>query len=242
MSQGYASTVLGYTALGLRKYWSGVHEALRKRRWEAERERRISAYRERYAVRKLHMGAGPSRLTGWLDTDLAPCLDSIMYLDVREPFPFADSSFRYVFSEHLIEHLTYAEGQHMLKECRRVLEPDGTLRVATPNLLRLLELFEPSLPQSGQRYIDWTLSRYHLPTCSSPPCFVLNNFMRAWGHKFVYDPVTLKAAVESVGFTKTDFVAPGESDDTELRGVEFHGREIGEEYNLFETMVCEARA
>jgi predicted SAM-dependent methyltransferase len=52
--------------------------------------------------------------------------------------------FDYVFSEHMIEHVSYAEGLLMLRECLRVLKPGGRIRIATPSLEVLLDLYKPS--------------------------------------------------------------------------------------------------
>ena len=61
------------------------------------------------------------------------------------------------------------------------------------------------------------------------------------GHQFIYDHSTLRVALEKTGFVDIMNRAPGQSDDEILRGVEFHGRIIGnEELNAFETMVMEA--
>src|SRR5438477_50522 len=79
-------------------------------------------------------GAGFNSLPGWLNTDLEPKSASVIYLDAAKPLPFAYSTFDYIFSEHVIEHIPYPQGLSMLKECFRVIKPGGTIRIATPNL------------------------------------------------------------------------------------------------------------
>jgi predicted SAM-dependent methyltransferase len=233
-------TLRWYTDQALRNYWEGISALRRRKEWEAERERVFSNYFQAQRVRKLHLGAGTNVLDGWLNTDLAPVSASVSYLDVTEPFPFAVGSFDYIYSEHLIEHITFNEGQRMLNECHRVLRPGGAIRVATPDLLKLLSLFGPNREYAAERYIDWAVGFNNLPGSRSAACAVLNNFMHAWEHRFIYDPDTLMAAMESAGFSNVAFCRPGESDDAHLRGIELHGESIGEEYNQFETMVVEA--
>src|SRR5512133_1171766 len=94
----------------------------------------IRRYLRSNTVRKLQIGAGPTQLPGWLCTDIDPRSDEAVYLDATRRFPFEDGTFDYVYSEHMIEHITWLQGLSMLKECRRVMRPGGTLRVATPDL------------------------------------------------------------------------------------------------------------
>ena len=65
-----------------------------------------------------------------------------MYLDATQTFPLPDCSFDYIFSEHMIEHVTYQNGKRMILECYRVLKPGGLLRISTPDLSFLVDLYK----------------------------------------------------------------------------------------------------
>ncbi len=200
----------------------------------------IRAYVREHSVRKLQLGAGRTGLPGWLNTDVHPVGRNVAYLDATQRFPLEDDVFHYVFSEHLIEHLTYGQGLSMLRECRRVLKPGGRLRIATPNLESIAGLLAAEGCDRRRRYIEWAIDE-HIPGASAyRASFVVNNFFWDFKHLFVYDPATLSAALESVGFVQVTRLPPGESDDEELRRIESHGKRIGEEMNRFETMVFEA--
>ena len=71
---------------------------------------------------KLHIGCGGHVLSGWLNTDYDPELPMVMHLDARQHFPFKEETFDYIFSEHVIEHISYRDGMKMLTECFRVLK------------------------------------------------------------------------------------------------------------------------
>src|SRR5687767_1281080 len=73
-------------------------------------------YLSRPGRAKLHIGAGLSLLTGWLNTDLT-ARPGVSYLDATARFPFPSDSFDFIYSEHMIEHVSYADGQRMLREC-----------------------------------------------------------------------------------------------------------------------------
>jgi hypothetical protein len=56
---------------------------------------------------------------------------------VRIPCPTA--SVRAVYSSHMIEHLDRSEARAFLAEVRRVLHPGGMVRIAAPDLSRIVE-------------------------------------------------------------------------------------------------------
>ncbi len=208
---------------------------------------RISDYLETHEVRKLQLGAGSNPLPGWLNTDLLPDQypahrDRIVRLDARSRFPLPDMSFDYITSEHQISILSVTEGMGMLSECFRVLRPNGRLRIATPDVASFLGLYGDHLDDAQRHYMDWVMRRYWPDIhTDSPQSFVVNKMFSGHGHQFIYDETTLTALLTDAGFTDITGWPPGESPDPELRGVESHGRALGDEaVNRFETMVLEA--
>ncbi len=203
----------------------------------------VRRYLAAHPIAKLQIGAGPSRNPEWLNTDISASYSpGSMFMDATKPFPVEDGSFDYIFSEHMIEHVSYAQGTFMLKECRRALKPGGRIRIATPDLHRLLGLFSPEKNGIEERYIRWTTDHFFPEVPDYHETFVLNNAFRNWGHQFIYDEATLRRALELAGFVDIVRYEPGVSDDPHLRGIEQHGEEIrDEEINRFETMVLEAR-
>jgi predicted SAM-dependent methyltransferase len=196
------------------------------------RRRQISRYLAEHRERKLQLGAGEHPLVGWLNTDLhgygRP--DELVFVDVRKPFPLPDKSFDVVYSEHMLEHLSYAEGQHCLRECFRVLRQGGRIRIATPSLERLARLYDGG--DVEQRYVSWAAETLE-PELQAPfPGAVLNNFFRSWGHRFIYDPQTLRHAMSEAGFVDIEERHVGE--------LEQHLAEAPE-INEYETFVLEAR-
>lgn len=203
--------------------------------------KQIDAYLRAHSVLKLQIGSGQASLPGWLNTDFYPVAPTDVFLDAAKPFPFADRTFDYIFSEHIIEHLTYPEGVSMLRESFRVLKPGGWIRVTTPDLKQFVDLFSRPLTQRQQRYIHWSMAQNHPGIKAANECFVLNSFVRNWGHQFIYDLPTLQAALNDAGLVAVRCCRPGESPNPALRTLESHGKQIGEEWNEFETMVLEAQ-
>jgi predicted SAM-dependent methyltransferase len=198
------------------------------------RRSRIRRYLQARDVRKLHLGAGQNVLAGWLNTDLHDYGrgHELVYLDARRPFPLPDDSFDTVFSEHMLEHLSHAEGLACLRECRRVLRPGGRIRIATPSLERLARLYDSDLTDVQRRYVRWAVDSFVATGAPALPGLVVNNFLRAWGHEFVYDPDTLRHALETAGFVDVE--------EKGLADLEGHLAEAPE-FNEYETFVLEAR-
>jgi SAM-dependent methyltransferase len=228
---------------------------------------RINSYLTSHKINKLQLGSGENILEGWLNTDLEPSCEEIIFLDVLEVFPLEDQVFDYAFSEHLIEHISYQNGLSMLQELFRILKPGGKARIATPNILRIIELFHPQKTDIQMRYLEWSakeiiglyspekseLQIYYPEMCvdyqfinqqfpdasKESACFIVNSFFRCWGHRFLYDPFTLQRTLEGIGFVEVTPCEPGESGDEHLRGIDSHAKIIREDMNDFETMIFE---
>jgi predicted SAM-dependent methyltransferase len=161
----------------------------------------------RAAPLRLHLGCGQAPIPGWVNIDVQalPGVDRV--LDVRDGLPYRDVAA--IYAEHFLEHLDVAEGLACLAECRRVLAPDGILRISTPNL-------------------DWVFATHYRhgqwPTDQDAisDCFQLNRAFHGWGHRFLYNRPALVAALTAAGFSKISMHRYGESDVPELVGLERH--------------------
>lgn len=179
----------------------------------------IEAYAGSRQVKKLHLGCGHNILEGWLNTDIG-CTGSITYVDVKKPLPIENGTFDYIFTEHVIEHLSYAHGAAMLAECLRVLKPQGKLRIATPDLEFLFKLYNPDKTALEQSYIKWCVENFIPWAGSSQDVFVINNFYTGFGHLFIYNEKVLGDTLRGAGFSTVEKKELGQSDDAALRGLE----------------------
>jgi len=204
------------------------------------RFRAVRSYMHSHTIRKLQLGAGPYCLEGWLNTDLSPIRKRSIYLNATKRFPLENDTFDYVFSEHLIEHMTYLKGMEMLRECYRVLRPGGTIRIATPDLDMLIDLGKLKKSDMQKKYIKWITDTFLPGINTYKACFVINNAFRNYGHKFLYNGEVLQNVMEQVGFVDIERCSPGKSKDDHLDGIESHGKaEANSEMGRFETVVVE---
>ncbi len=110
----------------------------------------------------LNLGCGRRFHPAWLNLDLHPTDPLVTagnVLSGRLPFP--DASFDVVYHSHLLEHLPAEAALPFLKECRRVLQPGGVLRVVVPDLEQIAQLYLQAVSdarrgdESGKQRHEW---------------------------------------------------------------------------------------
>lgn len=134
--------------------------------------------------------------------------------DLSREIPFDDCSCQLIYCEHLLEHFTVEQGVSLLRECWRVLEPKGILRVAMPSLDVLIEK-SASGNWKEQDWLTWPEYRFVKTRAE-----MLNIAFRGWGHKWLYDREELHRRLSEAGFTKNKDAEWGRSDLPELRNRE----------------------
>lgn len=206
----------------------------------------IKKYFSENSCHKLNLGCGGNYLSGWLNTDVVPLGDPFVHLDLTKKYIFKENTFSYIFSEHAIEHLSFSEVLNMLSECFRVLKPKGKIRIATPDLLFLINLYRQNKSNLQDEYIKWSTNNF-LPEVSSffseeefLDVFVINNFFRDWGHKLIHDFKSLSLIMSKIGFTNISRAKVSMSSDPNFIDLERHGKIIPGQFNWLETMVIEA--
>ncbi len=199
----------------------------------------IDKYLRERSIRKLHVGCGGRILDGWLNSDFAPGSPVVLDLDATKRFPFGNDEFDYIFSEHMIEHVSYCQGRNMLDECYRVLRKGGKVRISTPNLTFLMDLYQGKASELHDAYIKWMTARYIPWAPCSSAAFVVNLFVREWGHQFIYDEETLSLSLKKAGFTNVTRCRLQESDVEAFRNLEFETR-MPEGLLRLETITLEA--
>ena len=138
---------------------------------------------------RLNLGSGFHVKPGWdnLDAVFGHMLPGALSR-------YATGSVAEVFSEHFIEHLTWEQGLALMRECRRVLAPDGALRFSCPDLRKLV-----------QRYLEGRIRDYGGAWLPESPCAMLNEGLRAWGHQYLYDAPELERLARAAGFSRVQF-------------------------------------
>lgn len=201
------------------------------RTWSADERQIVDDYMRTEPVKRLQVGAGGRNIKGWLNTDLEP-MPGEVFLDAGAQFPFPDKTFKYIYAEQLIEHLTYGQALMFVRESFRVLQPGGRIRLTTPDLLLLIALYTETKTPLQQKVLDVEDKFNGFPKTVRRETAWFNMLNHRWGHQFLYDPESLKMTLETAGFTTVTPVKLGESDAQDLQNIEMHwqigGKDVDE--------------
>ena len=131
----------------------------------------------------------------------------IVSADASRRIPADSGTVEVVYSSHMLEHLDRAQARRFLSEAARVLKPGGIIRLAVPDLRKLVDkylvsgdanAFVSSLYMSIPRPKMFT-ERVHLA------------FVGFRHHQWMYDAGSLSALLMESGFGDVASVLPGET-------------------------------
>lgn len=161
--------------------------------------------------RRLHVGCGRNRMPGWINADITPRADLIIFLQKR--LPFRTGTLERIYTEHVLEHVPFKTAVYFLKEANRTLQPGGVVRIAMPDLDDLIDGY-----QKDWRRFDWVNWPGHRFIRTRAE--MINVAFRWWGHQHLYNREELERALREAGFERYRFQQPGESDFPDLRALE----------------------
>ncbi len=113
----------------------------------------------------------------------------IRYMNVVKRFPFADNTFDYVYSSHMLEHLCPDEADVCLREVHRVMKPGAVLRLAIPDLDAIIAQYDPNNPEGTLDSMYQGRSRKTQPLA------------RHWWH---YNATSLTELLQRLGFRELE--------------------------------------
>src|ERR1700739_2153298 len=108
--------------------------------------KRLPPIRGNGGARLLHLGCGNVKFADWVNADFYNFHDLLAnrefapdwMLDLTKPIRCPDGYWDGIFSEHTLEHLTYAQDIHALKEVFRMLKPGAWVRIVTPDVSKYI--------------------------------------------------------------------------------------------------------
>lgn len=135
---------------------------------------------------KLHIGCG--------ERDFGPSwihIDGTEYPHVKyhniEKLPFVNEMADLIYASHVLEYFNREEAKEVLKEWKRALKPEGTLRLAVPDFAACAKLYvEKNVPLDnyvGMFYGKWDI----------------DEDTKVY-HKTIYDRPSLERVLNDAGF------------------------------------------
>lgn len=114
---------------------------------------------------KLNLGAGNTKLDGFISVDLYDT-EADVRADITE-LPFDNESVDAIVCYQVIEHVPYNKSQQMFEEMYRVLKPGGSAILETPDIdVVCRKILEDGLTDNwiynlvGEYYRPWDKERY----------------------------------------------------------------------------------
>jgi predicted SAM-dependent methyltransferase len=148
---------------------------------------------------RLHLGSGGNNLDGWVNIDLVGAHADLAW-DLRRPLPLGPAAAEAVFLEHVLEHMTMADGVQVLRNFLDVLVPGGILRVGVPDA----GLYAAS-------YVHHDMVLDELRPGRPTRMLALGEVFQEHGHVSAWDGETLCLAVGEAGYQAARVMPGGTS-------------------------------
>ena len=178
---------------------------------------------------KLNLGCGHVQPEGWVNVDgsrraffasrlwffdrlmvLFRCWpptefnQKTFYANLQKRLPWQNGSVSVIYMGEVLEHFTREDGLQLLRECFRILEDGGFIRIRVPDNARFwrnyLAEYEEVFSKPRQ---DWTDKHSRWVEMFFRDICVKALRWRSLGHyhKWMYDEVSLIKTLETIGFT-----------------------------------------
>lgn len=114
-------------------------------------------------MKYLNLGCGDRFHSSWTNINFVSTGEGVIPHDLKQGIPFADNSFDVVYNSHVLEHFPKVDAVPFIRECYRVLRPQGILRLVVPDLEQIARMYLHCLDNArigseewGQNY-QWIL-------------------------------------------------------------------------------------
>ena len=131
----------------------------------------------------------------WISSDIGGSGD--IQLDFTQPIPFPDDSVEIIYSSHVLEHFSFPHPMlDLLRECRRILKPEGTFSIAVPDARIFLNAYANPTGFNRELFCGYDVGL----TYQSKIDYVNFIAYMAGDHKHLFDEENLVAVLSQAGF------------------------------------------
>lgn len=93
----------------------------------------------------LNLGCGTHFHPDCINVDFVSHHKEVISHNLLKGIPFANESFDAVYHSHLLEHIPREKVENFIRECHRILKYGGIIRIAVPNLEKIVKAYLQSL-------------------------------------------------------------------------------------------------
>lgn len=111
----------------------------------------------------INLGCGAKFNERWVNVDFTSTGKDVIAHNLTQGIPFKDNSFKVAYHSHVLEHFTKEGAEKFIAECYRILQPNGILRIAIPDLEAIarnyIKYLDASLANdnSAKEKYNWTM-------------------------------------------------------------------------------------
>lgn len=137
--------------------------------------------------------------------------------DITKPLAYGDGTVDAIFTEHVVEHVGFADALHFMRESLRVLRPGGIFRCVAPMVDAFVGYRDDDL---SRRYANDTLKQFYgdehrqlqslgLGLDYDPLPFLVDGLVRKHGHQFIWSERLMCAVLFKLGFREVAVAKAG---------------------------------
>jgi SAM-dependent methyltransferase len=141
-------------------------------------------------------------------------------IDITKRLPWNNDSMDAIFTEHVIEHVSFQSAIYFMRESFRTLRQGGVFRVVAP----MVEVFTNlnARPDFMAKYAKEQMSPYYKTEISELSAlsldmeesllpFIVDFMVRKHGHQFCWSGHLMRAVLLKIGFSDAAVSSPGRS-------------------------------
>lgn len=182
---------------------------------------------------KINIGSGISGAPGWFNIDNSPTVllsripvvrrmsripqwpADVRRVDVRKGLPFGGATVGCIYSSHTFEHFTWEESLEVAKECFRILQPGGVMRIVVPDLGALMrDYMQDASPLASHSFLHRLSLSHNIFDLLHPGSH----------HSQMFDEKSMIHLFREAGFASPAVMAFGQSRIPNIAEVELQSR------------------
>ena len=134
----------------------------------------------------INLGCGYTYHKDWTNVDFISTGEGVIGHNLSQGVPFGEGTFEVVYHSHVLEHFSKYDGKKFLQECFRVLKKDGIIRIAIPDLQKIIVAYQMILSKLKenpddkywQACYDWIMLEMYDQTVRDRPGGAMIDFLR----------------------------------------------------------------
>jgi predicted SAM-dependent methyltransferase len=151
-------------------------------------------------MKYLNLGCGPKyvKSNDWVNADMLPYGNEVIQCNFLNGIPFDSNKFELVYHSHVLEHFSKKDGENFIKECFRILNTGGVIRIAMPNLEEIAKQYLANIERginnetNASNDYDWIMLELYDQTVRNKSGGLMLDYLtkpKMENEKYVYERI-----------------------------------------------------